>query len=327
MPKKYFLILFVTFILIAGSETKAEIGLPERLSGKIVIDVNSNGEAWYINPNDLKRYYLGKPQDAFNILRELGDGIRNADLGRIPTGIISSNEIDSDDDGLHDKLEEAIGTNPQKKDSDDDGFNDKIEVENNYNPNGTSTLEIDFKFTEKHSGKIFLQTEKNGEAWYLAPDKQKKYYLSRPKKAFEIMRQFGLGINVNDLNKIEKGSLNIEKTEKQNKTTETENNYTENKYNKTEIMARVVDAIAKEDKDEIKSLFIPEKHKSIIYTIENASNETIVFLKKFLSEATLESSSEDKLVYKNTVFYNEKQHNIYFNIEKQENGKWLMTNL
>ena len=36
--------------------------------GRIVLQVENNGEAWYINPADLKRYYLGRPQDAFDIM-------------------------------------------------------------------------------------------------------------------------------------------------------------------------------------------------------------------------------------------------------------------
>jgi hypothetical protein len=56
---------------------------PARLSGKIVLDVEANGEAYYIYPEDLKGYYLGRPADAFNIMRELGLGITNNDLIKI----------------------------------------------------------------------------------------------------------------------------------------------------------------------------------------------------------------------------------------------------
>ncbi len=53
---------------------------PARLSGKIILRVESHGEAYYINPNDLKMYYLGRPADAFNVMRELGLGISNSDF-------------------------------------------------------------------------------------------------------------------------------------------------------------------------------------------------------------------------------------------------------
>ncbi|MBI4779042.1 C39 family peptidase [Candidatus Falkowbacteria bacterium] len=61
---------------------------PGRLSGMILLDVEQNGEAYYIYPGNLKKYYLGRPADAFNIMRELGLGITNADLANIPIGAI-----------------------------------------------------------------------------------------------------------------------------------------------------------------------------------------------------------------------------------------------
>ncbi len=54
-----------------------------RLKGRIVIRVGHYGEAWYINPLDLKSYYLGRPDDAFKIMRELGLGISVRNLALI----------------------------------------------------------------------------------------------------------------------------------------------------------------------------------------------------------------------------------------------------
>lgn len=55
-------------------------GLADRLSGKILLAVEAHGEAWYINPDNHKRYFLGRPADAFQIMRELGLGISNNDF-------------------------------------------------------------------------------------------------------------------------------------------------------------------------------------------------------------------------------------------------------
>ncbi len=44
------------------------------------MDVEQNGEAYYVNPDDLKGYYLNRPADAFRIMRELGLGITNNKL-------------------------------------------------------------------------------------------------------------------------------------------------------------------------------------------------------------------------------------------------------
>ena len=59
---------------------------PERLAGMILLDVELNGEAYYIYPKDLKKYYLGRPADAFFIMQSLGLGITNQDLAYIPIG-------------------------------------------------------------------------------------------------------------------------------------------------------------------------------------------------------------------------------------------------
>ena len=43
----------------------------------------AKGEAWYVSETK-ERFYLGRPDDAFQIMRKLGLGITNADLALIP---------------------------------------------------------------------------------------------------------------------------------------------------------------------------------------------------------------------------------------------------
>ncbi len=50
-------------------------GAPSHLAGRIVIRPEANGEAYYINPNDLKLYYLGRPADAFAIMQKFALGV------------------------------------------------------------------------------------------------------------------------------------------------------------------------------------------------------------------------------------------------------------
>jgi hypothetical protein len=57
--------------------------LKTRLSGKIVLAVEQNGEAYYINPSDLKIYYLKDGEAAFEVMRSKGLGISNANLSKI----------------------------------------------------------------------------------------------------------------------------------------------------------------------------------------------------------------------------------------------------
>ena len=55
-------------------------------------------------------------------------------------------------------------------DSDGDGYGDKDEIINGYNPKGTGKLPIDNNFTKQQLGKILLQVENKGEAWYINPN-------------------------------------------------------------------------------------------------------------------------------------------------------------
>lgn len=71
---------------------------PLRLSGRILLKVEDNGKAYYVNPLDLKLHFLGRPNDAFQLMRTLGLGITNNNLATIPTfarGLIPSVEVDN----------------------------------------------------------------------------------------------------------------------------------------------------------------------------------------------------------------------------------------
>lgn len=63
---------------------EGDLALRQRLSGYILLQVEEHGEAWYVYPGDLKRYYLGRPSDAFAIMTNLGLGITPTDLAQIP---------------------------------------------------------------------------------------------------------------------------------------------------------------------------------------------------------------------------------------------------
>lgn len=175
--------------------------------GRIVIQVEGKGEAWYINPNDKKRYYLGRPEDAFLVMKKLSVGASNSTLAKIRPNvdILSATDVDSDNDKLADVLEKGLLTNPQSADSDGDGYADYTEVKSGFNPKGAGKMVLDDKFAAKNSGRILLQVEGNGEAWYINPLNKQRYYLSRPKDAFAIMRTLGLGITNANLEKIPVG--------------------------------------------------------------------------------------------------------------------------
>jgi len=111
-------------------------------TGHILLQVEANGEAWYVYPEDDSRYYLGRPADAFNLMKRLALGAKH--------DFIVNTEI----------------------------------------------------FPDRLSGLILLDVENNGEAYYIYPEDNKKYYLGRPADAFNLMKKLGRGITNADLNKI-----------------------------------------------------------------------------------------------------------------------------
>jgi hypothetical protein len=145
--------LAALLVLIPTNFAWAASTMTDRLSGRILLQVESHGEAWYVDPVDLKRHYLGRPADAFDIMRSLGLGITDDDLKKIP---------------------EAGGTS-----------------------SGDAAL------TARLSGRILLQVESHGEAWYVDPVDLKRHYLGRPTDAFNLMRSLGLGISDSDISLIE----------------------------------------------------------------------------------------------------------------------------
>lgn len=132
---------------VLGTKVRREpAALAQRLSGRILLQTQEHGEAWYMYPDDKRRYYLGRPHDAFTIMRALGLGAKHDLIART----------------LH--------------------------------------------YPERLWGKILLDVEMNGEAYYINPLDARAYYLGRPADAFRIMRELGLGITNENLTQIEVGT-------------------------------------------------------------------------------------------------------------------------
>jgi hypothetical protein len=78
--------------IAAPGKKDVNLALAKRLAGRILLAVESKGEAYYINPTDLKKYYLGRPADAFAVMRDKGLGITNANLEKIPATTSANNK-------------------------------------------------------------------------------------------------------------------------------------------------------------------------------------------------------------------------------------------
>jgi uncharacterized protein YkwD len=142
------LLAAVAIAALFAATTQAET-VAQRLSGKILLQVEAKGEAWYVNPETKERYFLGRPADAFEVMRSLGLGIKNSDIANIPEA--------------------------------------------------RSSHKGDAALRKRLSGKILLQVEEKGEAWYVNPETMSRHYLGRPEDAFAVMRELGLGISDMDL--------------------------------------------------------------------------------------------------------------------------------
>lgn len=77
--RKMLTIAFSAIVLLSGLKVSPVIAASP-FDGKILLAVEGKGEAWYINPADSKRYYLGRPADAFQVMRGLAIGISNNDF-------------------------------------------------------------------------------------------------------------------------------------------------------------------------------------------------------------------------------------------------------
>lgn len=193
--------VFCLVFLVSSQTSAAVASIGNKMKGRILLQVQDHGEAWYIGLNGMK-YYMGRPEDAFELMRSLGVGVTNQDLKKIEIAYSGFGGVDSDGDGLSNAIETAIGTNINNKDSDGDGYSDKEELTGKYNPTGTGRLGFDVAFAKKQAGKILLQVESRGEAWYISPLDNKRYFLGRPGDAFSVMRYLGVGASTNDIYRI-----------------------------------------------------------------------------------------------------------------------------
>ena len=64
------LVIIVALGIIPFKTFGAE-SLATKMKGKILLQVESHGEAWYVNTGDGKRYFLGRPADAFRVMRDI----------------------------------------------------------------------------------------------------------------------------------------------------------------------------------------------------------------------------------------------------------------
>ncbi|MFZ6015314.1 MAG: hypothetical protein ACOYUZ_03070 [Patescibacteria group bacterium] len=69
---------------LANQAGAYDLNLANRLKGRILLQVQSHGEAWYIRMSDGLRYYMKDGAAAYEMMRYFSKGITDADLAKIP---------------------------------------------------------------------------------------------------------------------------------------------------------------------------------------------------------------------------------------------------
>lgn len=135
----------------ASASHVENMALERATMGRILLQVERNGEAWHSDPASRRLAYLGRPADAFRAMREFGLGITNRDLEKI--------------------------------------------YQNGEDKRGGA-------LAQRLAGRILLQVEDYGKAWYVDPVSLQRVYLGNPSDAFLIMSTMGIGISNSNLQKL-----------------------------------------------------------------------------------------------------------------------------
>ena len=334
-------LIIISFLIIFPSSNIKAKSLIERTRGKILLQVEENGQAWYVNPTDLKRYYLKKPKDAFNIMNYFGQGITDKDLEQIPIGTLKGK--DTDQDGLTDDLENALNTNPLNPDTDQDGYQDGKEIANNFDPKSKNKLNINLAFSKLSAGRIYLQTENKGQAWYINPTNLKRYYLGRPKDAFKIMKELGLGISNTNLKKIIVHSMHIpiktktpnpESTQTITKTlNQTTPHITSQRTNSGRsiqtTLQNAANALRSKNTSTITQYFHPNQEKAILHTINFLEPENRLIFANLLSAVEYSHVSSNTTYYTTDVWFRFSNSKTKYTVglTQLENKDWVISSL
>jgi hypothetical protein len=83
MRKYLYKILFIFGLLLLPLNLCYAASPAQKLKGRILLQVESVGQAWYVNPSDCERYYLADGWGAYKIMSDLGVGISNVELAKL----------------------------------------------------------------------------------------------------------------------------------------------------------------------------------------------------------------------------------------------------
>jgi len=332
-PQKIISLLLCVLLFAPIKAVLADEALAKKLAGRILLQVESRGETWYINPQNLRKYYFRDSVEAFSLMKKLSIGISNNNLKKIPVGLIDYSGQDSDADSLPDRLENVLGTDSVKNDSDNDGFSDKLEIENGFNPLGREKLIFDRTFADKQSGKIFLQVENRGALWYLNPTDKKRYYLGEADDVSKIISQFGLGIKNSSLNSMLSDSLSIASQNPivppSSQPPTTPSMPLNQTSSAASALTNAATAIRAGQTENALTYFTPEIKNRVKYSLDYFNNDSRLAFANLLSAAKESGGNDNEKTFSAETYFDLGGYKIKLNflIKKQSDNSWLIANL
>ena len=85
LPTSLLITFILSFICFIPRSAKAyDVDLAKRMHGRILLQVQDHGEAWYVRASDSQRYYMKDGTAAYEMMRFFSKGITDADLLKIP---------------------------------------------------------------------------------------------------------------------------------------------------------------------------------------------------------------------------------------------------
>ena len=226
---------------ILSKETKVEMqkakkdvkevnqNLVENVKGDGLLVVDKHGMYWDVDPVTGLRVYLRDGEEVMQYGSRRAQGITYDDIQKIPIRIpeVLYSLEDSDEDGLADRLEDAIGSEKTNADTNEDGISDKQAILNGYHPktkvkfNYWSDKDIWNKIENVWKSNFLIQIgdKSHGELWKIVKnlenleknkqentDKYRVYervYIGTSDSSYEVMQGTSRGIKASDIQQVD----------------------------------------------------------------------------------------------------------------------------
>ncbi|OGY43039.1 MAG: hypothetical protein A2729_05760 [Candidatus Buchananbacteria bacterium RIFCSPHIGHO2_01_FULL_39_14] len=128
----------------------ADLSVAKKYAGRFLLQTESYGRAWYVEPKTFERYYFKDAKTALEVTELLGLGITNVDLEKIPT---------------------------------------------------EKGQKFDRRLVNRLKGRLLIAVEKNGEAWYVNPVDNLRYYL-KDETIFDLIKKFHIAVKNKELSQV-----------------------------------------------------------------------------------------------------------------------------